>query len=125
MYTRTSCRSDRKFDSCVPLEFLETVSVSSDARNGDAKNAEEEDTVILRSGESEAGCLCLIQAGRECQNVPICHRFGCVLGSSLKFIGASVCEYLRTWGCALTLSVSLVDLGGPGARRCMVGFNNY
>lgn len=90
MYSHTSCRSDRKFNSCVPSKFLETVFVSSDARNGDAKNAEEEDTVILRSGESEAGCLCLTQAEREYQNVPICHRFGCVLGSSLKFMGASV-----------------------------------
>lgn len=60
MYTRSSRRSNREFNSCVPLTSLETASVSNNARS--KKNAEK-DIVILESGESEAGCLCLMQNG--------------------------------------------------------------
>lgn len=64
MYTRSSRRSNREFNSCVPLTSLETASVLNNARskNTREKNAEK-DIVILESGESEAGCLCLMQNG--------------------------------------------------------------
>lgn len=48
MYARTSCRSDCKFGSCVPLRFLETASVSTktNARNKNTKRNAKERNVV-------------------------------------------------------------------------------